>query len=55
VYPYAPSLTELSVAAGVFGAGFLVFTVLVKIAVPILYGQFRAETPTPAAVTNVAA
>jgi molybdopterin-containing oxidoreductase family membrane subunit len=56
VYPYAPSLTELSVAAGVFGTGFLVFTMLVKIAVPILYGTFRAETPTPAAeVTSVAA
>jgi molybdopterin-containing oxidoreductase family membrane subunit len=56
VYPYTPSITELSVAAGVFGAGFLVFTVLVKIAVPILYGQFRAETPTRSvAVTTVAA
>jgi hypothetical protein len=40
----------------VFGTGFLVFTMLVKIAVPILYGTFRAETPTPAAeVTSVAA
>ena len=28
--------------AGVFGIGFLVFTVLVKIAVPILVGTFRA-------------
>jgi hypothetical protein len=27
---------------------------LVKIAVPILYGTFRAETPTPAALTTVA-
>ena len=25
-----------------------------KIAVPILYGTFRAETPTPAALTTVA-
>jgi Ni/Fe-hydrogenase subunit HybB-like protein len=54
VYAYAPSATELSVAAGVFGTGFLVFTLLVKIAVPILYGTFRAETPTPAAVATVA-
>lgn len=37
-----------------FAEGFLVFTLLVKIAVPILYGTFRAETPTPAAVTTVA-
>ena len=42
-------------AAGAFGTGFLVFTLLfVKIAVPIPYGTFRAETPTPAAVTTVA-
>jgi hypothetical protein len=31
------------VAVGVFGTGFLVFTVLVKIAVPILSGAFHAE------------
>jgi molybdopterin-containing oxidoreductase family membrane subunit len=56
LYAYAPSATEVAVAAGVFGVGFLVFTALVKIAVPILYGQFRAETPTRAAtVTDVAA
>ena len=42
-------------AAGVFGFGFLVFTALVKIAVPILYGTFRAETVTPGAVTVTAA
>jgi hypothetical protein len=33
----------------VFGVGFLVFTLLVKIAVPILYGTFRARTPTQGA------
>jgi Ni/Fe-hydrogenase subunit HybB-like protein len=56
VYGYRPSATELAVAAGVFGFGFLVFTALVKIAVPILYGTLRAETPTPveAATTLVA-
>jgi molybdopterin-containing oxidoreductase family membrane subunit len=46
IYPYAPSPTELAVAAGIFGAGFLVFTILAKVAAPILYGTFRAETPT---------
>jgi Ni/Fe-hydrogenase subunit HybB-like protein len=49
VYGYRPSATELAVAAGVFGFGFLVFTALVKVAVPILYGTLRAETPTPVA------
>ena len=43
IYEYAPSVTEWSIAAGVFGIGFLVFTILVKIAVPILVGEFRAE------------
>jgi len=43
IYEYSPSVTEWSIAAGVFGIGFLVFTILVKIAVPILVGTFRAE------------
>lgn len=42
IYEYGPSLTEWGTAMGVFGIGFLVFTVLVKIAVPILVGTFRA-------------
>jgi len=54
VHDYRPGATELAVAAGVFGAGFLVFTALVKIAVPILYGTFRAETVTPVAERLVA-
>jgi molybdopterin-containing oxidoreductase family membrane subunit len=50
IYEYTPSATEWSIAAGVFGIGFLVFTVLVKIAVPILQGTFRkreAAAPAP--------
>jgi molybdopterin-containing oxidoreductase family membrane subunit len=42
IYPYTPTPNEWGVAVGVFGVGFLVFTVLVKIAVPILVGTFRA-------------
>jgi Ni/Fe-hydrogenase subunit HybB-like protein len=45
IYEYTPTRTEWSVAAGVFGVGFLVFTVLVKVAVPILTGTFRAHEP----------
>jgi len=41
IYPYAPTAVEWGIAVGVFGVGFLVFTVLVKIAVPILVGTFR--------------
>jgi Ni/Fe-hydrogenase subunit HybB-like protein len=42
IYEYTPTATEWAIAAGVFGIGFLVFTVLVKIAAPILVGTFRA-------------
>jgi molybdopterin-containing oxidoreductase family membrane subunit len=42
IYEYQPTAIEWGIAAGVFGIGFLVFTVLVKIAVPILVGTFRA-------------
>lgn len=42
IYEYTPSWTELLVAAGVLAVGSLVFLALVKIAVPILHGSFRA-------------
>ena len=48
IYEYTPTVTEWSIAAGVFGIGFLVFTALVKIAVPILQGTFRAQGAAPA-------
>jgi molybdopterin-containing oxidoreductase family membrane subunit len=47
IYEYVPSLTELRVAAGVFALGFLVFTLMLKVAVPISLGEFtkgRADT-----------
>jgi molybdopterin-containing oxidoreductase family membrane subunit len=40
IYEYRPTMVELEVAAGIFAVGFLVFTLLVKIAVPILVGEF---------------
>jgi len=43
IYEYVPSLTELRVAAGVFALGFLVFTLMLKVAVPILLGEFQGE------------
>jgi len=43
IYEYTPTSTEWMVATGVFGVGFLVFTVLVKIAVPIMSGAFHVE------------
>ena len=44
IYEYRPTGIELQIAAGVFAIGFLVFTLLVKVAVPILTGQFNVET-----------
>jgi Ni/Fe-hydrogenase subunit HybB-like protein len=43
IYEYRPTATEWSIAAGIFGVGFLVFTVLVKVAVPIMTGTFQAH------------
>jgi Ni/Fe-hydrogenase subunit HybB-like protein len=47
IYEYTPTATEWMVAAGVFGIGFLVYTLLVKIAVPILEGRFQAGMEAP--------
>jgi len=43
IYQYYPSMTELQVSAGVFGLGFLIFTLMLKVAVPISLGELRAE------------
>jgi molybdopterin-containing oxidoreductase family membrane subunit len=43
IYVYYPTLTELRVAAGVFALGFLVFTLMLKVAVPITLGEFQAQ------------
>ena len=44
IYQYYPSLTELRVAAGVFALGFLLFTLMLKVAVPISLGEFQRAT-----------
>ena len=43
IYEYTPSMTELRVAAGVFAVGFLVFTLMLKVAVPISLNEFRHD------------
>jgi molybdopterin-containing oxidoreductase family membrane subunit len=49
IYQYYPSMTELRVAAGVFAIGFLVFTLMLKVAVPIALNEFqlKRDTVTP--------
>ncbi len=48
IYEYRPTLTEWSIAVGIFGIGFLIFTILVKISVPILVGTFKTSAAKPA-------
>jgi molybdopterin-containing oxidoreductase family membrane subunit len=47
IYEYSPTMTELRVAAGVFAIGFLVFTLLLKVAVPVLLGELRLAAASP--------
>ncbi len=59
IYEYTPTLHELRIGAAIFSTGFLVFTVLCKIAVPILTGEFAdaaqpAEVAEPATAAGVA-
>src|ERR1035437_10088269 len=52
IYVYYPTMTELRVAAGIFAVGFLLFTLMLKVAVPISLGEFQGneEAPAPDAV-----
>ncbi len=43
IYEYFPTATEFRIAAGVFALGFLVFTLMLRIAVPISLGEFQIE------------
>ena len=49
MYIYTPSATEIFVAAGIFALGFLVFTLMLKAAVPIMLGEFVSPRVSPAA------
>ena len=39
IYAYRPTMTEIQIAAGIFGLGFLVFTLMIKAAIPIALGK----------------
>jgi Ni/Fe-hydrogenase subunit HybB-like protein len=43
IYEYTPSRVELQVAVGVFGVGFLVFTLMMKVAIQIMLGEFHFD------------
>jgi molybdopterin-containing oxidoreductase family membrane subunit len=55
IYEYGPSRVELQVAMGVFGAGFLLFTLMLKVAVPIIKGEFHTHTRVEAAAAKTSA
>jgi molybdopterin-containing oxidoreductase family membrane subunit len=43
IYEYTPTWTEWRIAMGVFATGFLVFTLLLKVAVPIMMGTIEED------------
>jgi molybdopterin-containing oxidoreductase family membrane subunit len=43
IYEYYPTVTELRIAAGIFAVGFLLFTLMLKVAVPISLGDFQRD------------
>ena len=43
VYEYAPTMTEFRIGAAVFSVGFLVFTLLCKVALPVMSGEFNVD------------
>ena len=47
IYEYYPTLSEVRVAAGIFAVGFLMFTLMLKVAVPISLGEFQHERQVP--------
>lgn len=44
IYEYVPTLHELRVGAAIFATGFMIFTVLCKVAIPIMSGEFAKGT-----------
>jgi molybdopterin-containing oxidoreductase family membrane subunit len=40
IYEYIPNFTELIISFGIWAAGFLIFTLLMKVAIPIASGEF---------------
>lgn len=44
IYQYTPSITEYRIAAGIFALGFLVFTLLVRLAIPFVNAEAGKHT-----------
>jgi len=44
IYIYRPSMTEVKIAMGIFAIGFLIFTLMAKIAIAINFENFNIDT-----------
>lgn len=44
IYEYFPSRTEIFITIGIFSVGFLIYTLLLKVAVPIILGELTYKT-----------
>ncbi len=55
IYEYYPTINEVRVAAGIFALGFLVFTLMLKVAVPISLGEFMGRQEGIGALENAEA
>jgi molybdopterin-containing oxidoreductase family membrane subunit len=44
IYEYSPTMSEILVTMGIWAVGVLLYTVLLKFAVPIYTGKLRFET-----------
>jgi molybdopterin-containing oxidoreductase family membrane subunit len=44
IYEYFPSASEVRISIGIFSVGFLLFTLMVKVATPIMLGEFRTRS-----------
>lgn len=43
IYIYRPSMTEIQITAGIYSIGFLIFTLITKVAVAIIFEDFNIE------------
>jgi molybdopterin-containing oxidoreductase family membrane subunit len=53
IYEYFPSRTEIWIAMGIFSVGFLLFTLMVRVATPIMLGEFRLSAEKSPPVDHV--
>ena len=44
IYIYRPSMTEIKIATAIFAIGFLIFTLMTKIAIAIVFEDFSIES-----------